>query len=673
MIISQLKEKITSILESHQDASLNGSLEAEFSKLQTEKELINFYRMINTNNTDGEFYLEVDLLDNDGKITGEKAVHTRLSLDDYLYCRFCYASCPEISRFPLVIKGKNAEIPLGILTNECQSGKTRAYMYYLALAVRFGFNVIVIAQNDTSQYHQFMASIKYTEEILFKAGIEYGFAMHEFSVVYAGNKPNMINLVENYWIKGGSITIALDNVHQLTRIAETLESFSSALPGHITIVDEGDVVLKRCRKKQIPSLRDTELKKIVDRADIVISITATPMAHFLQDEREVFKKYVVKGSIPENYVGINNDKIMFIPVIDSTHGIRVVTVNNYGIFEPEDYFLECIQHFAELPPRMTGEPHDLLINISDFIADHRAIRNWLSTEYDEWPSLINNSDMIEFYYPYEDIDLSDWKFAGYKHHEKLHTWKSVNYPELKTKLLNLLKPKDSVYFVEIVGRRADRSIRFRTANNTWSPSAILFMASDKVSYDDAYQAIGRIFGLQNGDLDRKYYYTSEVINDILRSGFSVTNKMVTYSGDVQTMDEICATIDLEQDEYNTKLTKHFTLREQKDRTRSQVIERADQVGDADVIPPEEYRRLVTKMFPKWKQEDTRIGTFMRRLDPTREYTHMEFAELRKETQICGLLYKEPNRQNYGQIIQRIAGKYRLYTELIDAYTQIFLD
>lgn len=669
---SELKKKIISILETRNDQSLY----AEYSRLETEKELITFYKKLPRGIE--SFDLEVNLLDNKGQITDQKVIYTRLSLDDYLYCRFCYTSCPEISRFPLITKSTHAEIPLGILTNECQSGKTRAYMYYLALAVRFGFNVIVIVQNDTSQYHQFMSSIRYTEEILLNAGIEYGFDVGKFNVVYIGDKPNSINLLENYWLNGGSITIALDNVHQLGRITKTLESFSSGLPGHIVLVDEGDIVIKRYKKKQTPSLRDIEIQKIIDTADVVISITATPMAHFLQDERDIFKKYVVKVSLPDNYVGINNDKILFVPVIGTTEDIeRIITINDHGIFEPGDYFLNSLDHFAGLPLRTTGEPHDLLINISDFIADHKAIRDWLSVEHPNWPSLINNSHMIEFYYPYETINLENWEFSGYKRlGDNIHTWKLVNYPELKTKILDLLRYRDSVYFVEIVGRRADRSIRFRTVSNTWSPSGILFMAKDKVSYDDAYQAIGRIFGLQNGDTDVKYYYTSEVINNILRTGFDVTNKMIMYSGEVETMNEICTKMNLNTNEYNTKLTKHFSLREQKDQTRSFDNQCVDQIGDADVISPEEYKRLTTKMFPKWHREDTKIGSFMRQLEPQRLYTTTEFAHLRKQDgndiDIVHLTSYKKTSRNYGQIIQKYELGYRLYPELVDAFIKVFL-
>lgn len=106
-----------------------------------------------------------------------------------------------------------------------------------------------------------------------------------------------------------------------------------------------------------------------------------------------------------------------------------------------------------------------------------------------------------------------------------------------------------------------------------------------------------------------------------------------------------------------------------DSQRTKMIREYKELG----IDPEECARLCS-LFSKWSQANTKIANFMSNLDPHKKYTK---NEIERDTSQYGVrltdLHAAPGqkRVRYGNILQLVEGKYRLYPCLINAFCKAF--
>ena len=93
---------------------------------------------------------------------------------------------------------------------------------------------------------------------------------------------------------------------------------------------------------------------------------------------------------------------------------------------------------------------------------------------------------------------------------------------------------------------------------------------------------------------------------------------------------------------------------------------------------EEFNRLAEKMFPYWsnKNNNSKISSFMKDLDPEKVYTHQEYIkylEIKGITDKNHLTYykSKGGSKGFGTIIQETSEGFKLYSQLLNAYQKNF--
>lgn len=88
-----------------------------------------------------------------------------------------------------------------------------------------------------------------------------------------------------------------------------------------------------------------------------------------------------------------------------------------------------------------------------------------------------------------------------------------------------------------------------------------------------------------------------------------------------------------------------------------------------------FETLTNKSFPRWAKANTKIATFMKNLDPIKEYSEREIKDLCRENHINGISLVMNERINntnaYGKIIRKTNNIYQLYPELVEEFNKYF--
>ena len=108
-----------------------------------------------------------------------------------------------------------------------------------------------------------------------------------------------------------------------------------------------------------------------------------------------------------------------------------------------------------------------------------------------------------------------------------------------------------------------------------------------------------------------------------------------------------------------------------------AVDGVAEVSDDEVeteLPKEEFVRLVG-MFQKWSNDDTKIGMFMRNLNPSKIYTK---EEIKNSCNMYGInrvrqLMVHNGAVGHGNIIKKHQDeeKYQLYPELVQEFKKYF--
>ena len=467
------------------------------------------------------FTLNIPIYDNNNNYVNDLII-SNLNSSRYRFLQYCYEQCNVLSRFPLESKPIDGRAPLLVLTNEAQAWKTRVFLLYAMICLEFKKNVIIMVQNDIGQKEQLLDSIYETRNELIKIGQERGFNPPFINPLYAGDN---IRNIQEFMRLGGALVLAIDNQSQLGRISNFIKDEEN-LPEHIVIYDESDFTIKQDNRNL--SSRDRIRLELIRLASLVIGVTATPVAHFLGEGELTTKLHFVKALLPEDYCGFGNEKCQVLEIC------RAQEYSPYEIlnvdFTPPVWFNKALAHFLSLPPRTNNEPHNLLIKITNLNRNHRIIRDYLKHIYPEYPSLINNSDDVELYFPQYEGRLKKWNFGTYVKVGKIHKWTTAQYSHIKSKILELYNEIGCIDkpFFEIAGLRSGRGLRHKTKEHTWLISAELYMDKIDIDYATAYQAVARSYGKRGNDLDVKWLYTTKEIHDTLRDGFN-NYKRYVYS------------------------------------------------------------------------------------------------------------------------------------------------
>jgi hypothetical protein len=520
------------------------------------------------------------------EFTGQYRDYPDVSQREYNFLQYCHQECPELAR--LTFKREEDDmrrIALKIMTTDPQGGKTRAYMFLTAMAIDAGFTIVIIVMLDGEQYNQLINSLREFYDTLLQAGVEYNFTAPLMVPVSLKNTDYEAEAaMVNRFARGGGLYIGMDSVTQLEPLAKLIDDFKPDEIGEfIFIYDESDTTVKR--KPSQLSKRDKMRYRILRRSLFVLAITATADSHFLGEGDLIYRSDVIKLRLPDDYVGVNhllpgvvNPKLVaFVVNPNGDHKVGRVYENN--IFEMSQWFRDGVNFWMALPPRVTGEPHSLLVKISTLVANHRATQETLIVEYPKSPSLVVNGDAMELYLPDYLPGLGHWfPKTKYSRRRYVHSWDKACYSELKTKILNIY-PDRSQPFFEIGGGRFNRGLRPKTAEHSWSPSAEIYMDRDDLEFAAAIQGV-RIQGTRGNDTDVKYLITSPPILNTLVHGYTQYDKRMMNEG-FGTASDMIREVPLTQQESEVRLTKQFSVRDQK--AKGMVFRRLV-VEDDDVEP-----------------------------------------------------------------------------------------
>lgn len=578
------------------------------------------------------FDLEVPIFNNCGELTDEKPIKfTNLTRRRYNLLSYCHKQCRVLSRFPLRVNKIDGRAPLVILTNDCQGWKTLTYMYYMVIAVEYGYNIIVITQNDTDQYTQFEDSLSELYENLISEGMKYDFTPPLMVPIYVGNAGENMDKAEDALLGGGAIIASIDNIHQLSRISDIMDKWGLSINDHIVIHDESDDTVKRTPSRL--SQRDVQRLRLFQTAEVVVGVTATPQAHFIGEGQLTTRSHLIKASLPEDYVGCGHNLLTLFPVCQRVEDFSVMEVYDNEVFVPPSWFTAAVEHFMTLPPRSTGEPHDLLVKISNLVQNHKAIQDWFIQNYPNVSTMINNGTEMELYVPWYEGSLRHWTFQGYIRRGNLHTWKRAPYSHLKSRMLDLYEEygDSSNPFVEIAGLRSGRGLRHKTKDHKWMLSALLYMDCNDKDYAAVIQAVGRIFGKRGEDMDTKYIYSSQVLFNTMVLGYSTYQKHIFSSmPGMMSMTDVLKAVPLSREEAETKLTKEFSIRAQKRRVAIDDLPRGLEIPTEDNI-----FNYVVKILSNPK--DTKIKKFLFTINIHNKYRDSDLLELLEKAG-----YKQPN-------------------------------
>jgi hypothetical protein len=668
------------------------------------------------------YSLSIPVYSNIGRDTGKIKKFTNLDRSTYNLLKWALDKCPELARYKRDCKRT-------VRTDPPQLGKTRAVCFKILYTicenliyknVKKSSNVFVTTMVATDQCTQLYNSLVEFEKEVQEAGKIYGFIAPKFKIACLKDitSGSLKRTLTDSLQEGGQIVLGLHNNTQINRLKECLDKMDQENPvPMLHIQDESDATVKFT---QIMAARDRSMIAIEKYITCTIYVTASPIAHLFKDGAEMKMCHVICGDIPIDYAGQDSRLVEFVEIADSAEGwsskqafdIKRTFINDNNEFDPPTWFNKAIKHHLSCRKRMTNESLDLLIRVTECIANQDMVFNWLVKNYPNHPALIYNGLEMKLYIPAYDTSLSRWfKNSGYVQDGCVHTWTSKNvfYGDLKQKLKTVLESRNiSTCLFTVVGMMADRGMRFKTTDHKWAPSGILAMLKDKTDYATLMQIIGRIYGRRGLDEvedlidgDVKYAYMSKKMKKILDLGHAATKRFTHYLeyNEKCSLSDSLHDIGMTRNETNTQMTRcsvneqktYVTVKKDKKNEPCEAEKKANAAADralkktkkaekaekeakdaakAAEKSSKEVKKLTENMFPKWAEDGSNIGRFMDALDPEAVYTEKELKKLTKEYGLS--VQKVTKDSGHGKILEENAqGEYHLRPELVEAFNDHF--
>jgi len=578
-----------------------------------------------------EEYTELfNMYDNDFQISGVATINFGKDKSMCnLYKRVINHYCRDASRFPIGNRRIDGKTEGVIFTKPPQGTKTKAMICAALLRIAKGHNVIIVVDNYNQHLSQIKISINELCDDLHLGARKYCYHVPAMNPIEARDN---LSDIRRAFSRGGSIVCCMNNIKQLKKLSR-LESQHP----YIIIHDESDAGLKM-DKKDFCS-RDIEIRKLIMYADYVLKVTATPAGHFLAEGDLITRGSVINGFIPEDYVGMGHKKVQFFSIANNKeHTITKKLKHDFSV--PNSPVDKAIKHFLNLPERDTDEPKVLVINMSDRVADQKSIARQLEELYPGCCSFVNNGSRMEFYFPYTVESLEDWPFDDYQKDEFVHSWKSgPYYAEMKSYILDLYRAYQVVEnpMFEIAGKKADRSLRLKTAEHTWLPTAILFGSLSNMDFASAYQVFGRIFGLRtvrnrNGkviytDNETKWAYATDPIINTLVEGKAMTEAYIQSETDLEdTMASVLKEVKITKNQSKVRLSKAVTTVQQRNKitVEETTTETTSIFSDTQIL--DKLNKSISQ------NPNTKIGCFVSSLDTRQTYNKEEILDLLKRAE-----------------------------------------
>jgi len=536
-----------------------------------------------------EYTREFDIYNNDFEVSGN--IKMNFGKDERmrnLFSRIINHYCRDASRFPTGNRRIDGKTEGVIFTKPPQASKTKAMICAALLRIAQKNNVIIVVDNYNEHLSQIKTSINELCEELHLGERRYNYHVPSMNIIEARDN---LSDIRRAFRRGGSIFCCMNNIKQLKK----LSGVESRHP-YIIIHDESDAGLKMDDRDFCG--RDIEIRKLFEYADYVLKVTATPSGHFLSEGDLIMRGSVINGFVPDDYIGMGHEKVQIFSIADNKEH-TITKKLKYDFSVPDSPVDKAMKHFLALPQRDTNEPKVLVINMSDRVSAQRFMALQLQMLYPDCYSFVNNGTRMEFYFPYTTESLKDWPFDDYQKEGFVHSWKSgLYYSDMKSYILDLYRAYGVVEnpMFEIAGKKADRSLRLKTSEHTWLPTAILFGSSSNMDFASAYQVFGRIFGLRtvknrNGEIvyrdnETKWAYVSDPIINTLTEGKAITEAYIkSETGLEETMSSVLKEVKITKKQSKVRLSKAATISQQRKKT---TVEMVNSVASIRVILPERF-------------------------------------------------------------------------------------
>lgn len=595
-----------------------------------------------------------------------------------------------------------------IVKGHCQSGKEKFTISAAIKTISRGRVPIIITRRLDGDADKFQRGIEHYTNIfnqfIVKHKVICGFNISSTRVSKLTDKKIQDS------IKGVSptIVVSLGNNTQLQKIYEIVNKY----PGKFDLlIDEIDSVDYGSDKNGKKTLAAQELEKLKQISYQTIGITATPLDSMLNE----LDAQLVRLSRPYLYRGMWDIGIRTLH--SPTNGIpekattyEDIIANDLNLEPFLEYFKTSILDHSVADDKLL--PNICLMKMTNFVEKQKILFNGITKRYN-FPVIMYNGDGVRIWYK----DMPNSIFYNGKLIKP-----NFDIDMDITEALQFLKDNgDRQKFPRILiisGYLAGRCTSYVSRDYVWHLTDMYYVPSPNTTVPELCQSVGRLCGLNKGKSHLYLWATLKVIRSVY-NGFNFTDEIIDkadkLSKDTNTSlnvnikkvpmlkdklpidRDMTNKVEFNKREFNLVDTQEedggMTLEEYKNyksmftpvfflaAAEAAMKKAMKKNEDVSEIGEEEFKRLV-KLFHKWSTAQSKIGCFMRELDPKKIYNEKEMKELCKNTGIANKshLLRDPNSgdsekthsKGFGQLIRKNSNNtYQLYPCLVSSFEEYF--
>ena len=583
-----------------------------------------------------------------------------------------------------------------------------------------GFTPVIVLRNISGDAHQLSAHIDTLNKELTRYLDKHAVQKRRFQIeVIQGDKLDNVNTKSRLQnsLNGGTpcIVVCLANETQLERVIEATKDFEARFD---LFIDEVDGVDYGTLKNGELCGTASALKILKEMSHQTFGVTATPLdAIFSQTELKSVNQ--MRLTPPDDYRGLTDLLVKILPIDVSALN---ETSTYKELLEYDKNLTRFLKMYSKTFPNWSGKagkfiPNICLIKNTRLISNQIALAQGINKQYPrQFATLVYNGSGVMMYYhgmP-ETVTICEKQL-------KRNEFGDIAIADALQYFYDNGGVLKFSHIIIISGDLAGRSISFVSKNFVWHTTDMYYTPSKTTSIPEMIQSAGRLCG-RNKNGSHLHLYVTEQVALALFSGYNFTNEIIAraLAAPLREMDEECSFAKslksvmmnkrkmpigrdittkvkvlkkdfnltsrvndggkdikeykyLTEEEYEAKMKKEAAEEESVGGSVGGVAEVSDDEVETE-LPKEEFVRLVG-MFQKWSNDDTKIGMFMRNLNPSKIYTK---EEIKNSCNMYGInrvrqLMVHNGAVGHGNIIKKHQDeeKYQLYPELVQEFKKYF--
>jgi hypothetical protein len=608
------------------------------------------------------------------------------------------------TRSALSFKGRRV-----IVKGHVQSGKSIFMISASFNFIKCGLSVVIVLRNSEKDKMQIKSRLQKTTQKL------YEWLPDEYKGQFVVKMlPDSFKEAD---LSGHTVYISIGNETQLKKYADTVDANPDLHEKFVLFVDEVDFV------DSLNTAVKTQLDRLKAKCFARFEVSATILDPLLTGDVDSGNVYVMRT--PEFYKGISN--FTHYP-LKKENKMCVGIDDDFFENDPnlEDYIREMsIRPLDDINYRMSHynkiHPIVSLLRIALSVDPNKRLLAYMKKNYPQIPSMFFSAEGVYLSIEhFERITLYNGdrskivKLSTRKDGElegSYHLFQKSAPGDVLTWLYENGGVEKYPRILMCAGVLAARGISFGASNFNecreegklwWHLSEMYVSVAKSTDQAELMQIVGRLAGIYNDNLVLRLYATKKVHEDV-RKAYWVQEEFITRAREsfTKSMRESIVSMPIYRGKLSSRdLTKkaEYTLNkvktekdgglsmeeykvkfveELKEKVDEKKEKKKEETGNVPItMDLAEFERLTKTMFPKWSTSDSKIASFMKNLDPLKEYTEKEMRELCKENGISRIIqvtyYKIPGSgTGFGCILQKKNNKYKMYSELVNEFYKYF--